>query len=64
MKVALKIAVLLSGVVFTSSLGTLHVAAGQTTARQQPNDYFPPLESAGGWRTLNSREDLRRVAGI
>ncbi|MCU0978454.1 MAG: beta-lactamase family protein [Pirellulaceae bacterium] len=27
-------------------------------------DYFPPPESAGGWRTLNREEDIRRIAGM
>ncbi len=27
-------------------------------------DYFPPPESAGGWRTLNSAEDRRQIAGV
>lgn len=27
-------------------------------------DYFPPPESAGGWRTLNRAEDVRRIAGM
>lgn len=27
-------------------------------------DYFPPPESAGGWRTLNRPEDVRRIAGM
>ncbi len=27
-------------------------------------DYFPPPESAGGWRTLDSAEDIRRTAGM
>jgi len=27
-------------------------------------DYFPPPESAGGWRTLDSAEDIRRLAGM
>ncbi len=64
MKVAFTISVLLSGAVFTSSLGTLHASEGETTAGQERNDYFPPPESAGGWRKLNSPEDVRRVAGM
>jgi CubicO group peptidase (beta-lactamase class C family) len=27
-------------------------------------DYFPPPESARGWRTLDSAEDIRRIAGM
>ena len=27
-------------------------------------DYFPPPESVGGWRTLDSAEDIRRIAGM
>ncbi len=27
-------------------------------------DYFPPPDSEGGWRTLSSAEEIRRVAGM
>jgi len=27
-------------------------------------DYFPPADSAGGWRTLSTDEDIRTVAGL
>ena len=27
-------------------------------------DYFPPPESASGWRTLDSAEDIRRISGM
>lgn len=30
----------------------------------EPADYFPPPESHGGWRTLETPDDLRRVAGM
>jgi CubicO group peptidase (beta-lactamase class C family) len=29
----------------------------------RPGDYFPPPESAGGWRTLESSDEIRRVGG-
>jgi len=34
------------------------------TATAKPNNYFPPPESQGGWRKLESPQDIRRVAGM
>jgi len=31
---------------------------------QQPGDYFPPPESKGGWRKLESPPDIRRLGGM
>src|SRR5690349_515922 len=28
------------------------------------SDYFPPPDANGGWRTLSSAEEVRRVAGM
>lgn len=30
----------------------------------QPDDYFPPPESAGGWRKLSEPDDVRQIAGM
>jgi CubicO group peptidase (beta-lactamase class C family) len=30
----------------------------------QSDDYFPPPESHGGWRTLDSSEEIRRLGGM
>lgn len=36
-----------------------------TSASDKPdNSYYPPSDSAGGWRTLESPEEVRRVAGM
>jgi len=39
---------------------------GQTEPPLPPDErvYFPPPESAGGWRKLDDSEDIRRLAGI
>jgi CubicO group peptidase (beta-lactamase class C family) len=31
---------------------------------REANDYYPPPESAGGWRMLTNSEDIRRLAGV
>ena len=38
----------------------------QMARTQTPSsaDYFPPPDANGGWRTLQSGEDIRRVAGV
>jgi CubicO group peptidase (beta-lactamase class C family) len=38
------------------------LSSSQPPARESAV-YFPPPESAGGWRTLDSPEDIRRLAG-
>jgi CubicO group peptidase (beta-lactamase class C family) len=30
----------------------------------EPNGYFPPPESKGGWRKLDAADDIRRLAGM
>ncbi len=39
-------------------------AAEQSKTEAMTDDYFPPPESAGGWRKLDSRQDIQRVAGM
>ena len=35
-----------------------------TLARAKPADYFPPPDSAGGWRTLTDALSMRKRAGV
>lgn len=37
---------------------------GQTVAHSKPNDYFPPPDSKGGWRTLKDPTSVRKLAGM
>jgi hypothetical protein len=37
--------------------------AAAKEATEDGRDYFPPPESAGGWRTLDKPEDIRRLGG-
>lgn len=39
------------------------VALG-SPAGAKPDDYFPPPDSRGGWRTLNDADSVRRLAGM
>lgn len=39
-------------------------AATGPSARGADVDYFPPPDSQGGWRTLTTEDDIRRVAGL
>src|SRR5262245_55566108 len=48
----------------TKSLCTLLVLLMLTTVIATAEDYFPPPESKGGWRTLDNPEAIRRQAGI
>lgn len=64
MKLAFTTAIVLSGAVFTSSLGAAAASGGQTTAQRESNDYFPPPESKGGWRKLDGPQDIRRLGGM
>ncbi len=34
------------------------------TPASSPQTYFPPPESAGGWRKLDNSDDIRRLAGM
>ena len=43
-------------------LGVVSVLAN--SAAMQGAEYFPPADSAGGWRTLASAADIRKLAGI
>ena len=47
-------------VVYTK-LKQLTAPSGRTNA---PPDYFPPPESQGGWRKLETRDDIHRLAGM
>ena len=42
---------------------TIDVAADDAAAPKS-SDYFPPPESKGGWRKLESRDDIRRIGGM
>ncbi|MHC4180452.1 MAG: serine hydrolase domain-containing protein [Planctomycetota bacterium] len=64
MTLALTTAIVLSCTVFTPSFGTAHASGGETTVGQESNDYFPPPESKGGWRKLDSPEEIRRLGGM
>ncbi|MFN7450530.1 MAG: serine hydrolase domain-containing protein, partial [Pirellula sp.] len=37
---------------------------GQKLSWAIDNDYFPPPESAGGWRTLTNDDELRRLGNV
>lgn len=37
---------------------------GRVAATPSPDNYFPPPESRGGWRTLTSPDSIRRMAGM
>jgi CubicO group peptidase (beta-lactamase class C family) len=39
-------------------------AAKQASDSERPENYFPPPESQGGWRKLESAEDIRRLGGM
>ena len=47
-----------------SFLVTAPAVALARLAAGEPADYFPPPESKGGWRTLTTPDDIRRLAGI
>ncbi len=40
------------------------IASGALGTDAADRRYFPPPESAGGWRTLHKAEDVRRMAGM
>jgi len=42
----------------------LLLAAGATCALAASPDYYPPPDSAGGWRALHDAAQIRKVAGI
>ena len=42
----------------------LFVIALASIAAAADTDYFPPPESAGGWRTLNNPNDIRQIGGM
>ena len=42
----------------------LFLLAGAYSACAAENTYFPPPESRGGWRKLESGEDVRRIAAV
>ncbi len=46
--------------------GTLIIAllAAQLPEASTAREYFPPPESAGGWRTLSDADSIRRAAGM
>lgn len=46
------------------SIGPLCLAAISSLAALGAEVYFPPPDSAGGWRTLKSPAEVRKVAGI
>src|SRR6185503_20169500 len=48
------------GILLVVSLWALSVVRPAAAAM---SDYFPPPESQGGWRTLETPEDIRRLAG-
>jgi CubicO group peptidase (beta-lactamase class C family) len=51
----------------TNLICTLVLSAlspGLLAKEPQDVDYFPPPESKGGWRTLTSADDIRRLAGM
>ncbi len=48
------------GAVFFTALSDFRGAA----APERAEPYFPPPESAGGWRVLDQPEDIRRLAGV
>ncbi|HEY7115104.1 MAG TPA: serine hydrolase domain-containing protein [Tepidisphaeraceae bacterium] len=57
----LRIALLTTIACWMSVVGLLLVGAGIAAAAQ---DYFPPPESQGGWRTLAKPDDVRRLGGV
>src|SRR5215467_12731120 len=42
---------------------TIALGVESPNSTHDGNSYFPPPESAGGWRTLDKAEDIRRLAG-
>jgi CubicO group peptidase (beta-lactamase class C family) len=45
---------------FMTRANTVHRAP----ANQRDNSYFPPPDSQGGWRKLDSPEEIHRIAGL
>ncbi|HAV64055.1 MAG TPA: hypothetical protein DCY13_17025, partial [Verrucomicrobiales bacterium] len=41
-----------------------HFLGNGSSRREVARHYFPPSESAGGWRRLESPEDIRRLGGM
>src|SRR5262245_47704235 len=51
-------------IVFSILLPTLLLLANSRGADTSEKEYFPPPESKGGWRKLNSAADVRSIAGM
>ncbi|MCP5117682.1 MAG: hypothetical protein GY953_43220, partial [bacterium] len=45
-------------------LTTTRPAAGAMVDHEDGHSYFPPPESEGGWRKLETPDDIRRLAGV
>lgn len=45
-------------------MSLLGILLASLVVAAQGADYFPPPESAGGWRTLNRAADIHRIAGM
>src|SRR5438045_8573778 len=48
----------------TLPLCALFLLLFTTSAATQAGEYFPPPESAGGWRTLKDAAQIRELAGM
>jgi len=46
------------------SITSASTASARERATPAREDYFPPPDAAGGWRTLTNAADIRRVAGM
>jgi CubicO group peptidase (beta-lactamase class C family) len=44
--------------------GALGSLSASRSAGQVPNDYFPPPDEQGGWRTVSDRATVRKCAGM
>ena len=54
----------LSGLLLLSVFAFLWTACGQSSTTAEKNEYFPPPDSEGGWRTPSSPEEVRRLTGF
>jgi CubicO group peptidase (beta-lactamase class C family) len=44
--------------------GSAGLGVSRLATSDEQEDYFPPPESKGGWRSLSDRADIRRLAGM
>jgi CubicO group peptidase (beta-lactamase class C family) len=53
-----------SQTVRTTAAGIVILAYATVAMAAENAEYFPPPESAGGWRKLDDRDHIRRIAGM